>query len=1307
MKRMSRRFLALLMSLVLILGTQTSALAETMNQSEDESVVSEIVIDESMDEDSSLTDGDVLNEEENDITDSEIDSQESDVSEADVDENDESDSDETENEDELNEEDLSEDELSEEELSEGELSEEELSEDELSEEGTKEAEGEEELVDIEEDSMFPGAYLLNSLSAREKSDIEKLKSHAHDMDGLTPGVDYAENMISVGADSEEEALEIAEAYNGTLKSYSSFVHFAYIELNADDKYDKATVSDAVLMSLDDRNNLPAAWPMYYYHLCDESYEETYVEESSYGDLEQGEYVDFSEVEGASEGMASPEAYYNDPYIKVTNTNLEAPFQWQHAMVGSEYAWNQGITGNGVKVAVLDEGVDPNHEDIKCSEYLCSSSIEITVTRTNNGSTTSYGNHGTHVSGIIGATKNNSKGGCGVAPDASIISIAVFGYEYDSDFDEWYSNAPQDAIVNGIEMAVNKGVDIINMSLGGPQFSPDIEEAISLAKAAGIAVFVAAGNEATYSSAYPAGCKDAIAVAAVDSNNAVASFSNRGNQVRYSGPGVHIYSSISNGTSNYGYMDGTSQATPVIAGVAALILSSGKVTGSGAQKVDNLLAIMDSGAISNKCCSKGTVNVAKALGISYSTTAPGVPVPNVKPGTFYEESKFIQLSNPAGYNDCDIYYTLDGSKITFKDGVISPNAIKYTLSTNIKLEGKSTITVNAVAINKYTKIVSKQVSLKYVLKPNVKTITVLSDTGLKTGEPVVVPGGSVVLKATVAPDYAANKKVNWIVAAGPSGADLSKVKVSNGTVKPAKDAKTGQYTIRATAADNGGAYTDYKITVKTPDRQVSSIKLSATKGTVNVGATIYVPISDVVFADKSSAAKTGEDIRNFLGTPIYDSSLVTASINTEGKLVITGKKRGTAKITVVSHQNYGAIKKVVYTATVNQPVTGISLSKSSYDVVEGKTVTLGATVTPSDANNNKLVWSVDDSVKKIASVSGSGVFKATTAGIYNVYVASKENPDYKKTIKVKVLSKSDAITKLAFDSKSVDVFRVTNDTNCSTSKSVLLTITGSNTSYLDITSSNPDLVTVTSSDYTSSKKNVTVTATGKGTGKATITAISTDGGKVKATFTVNVVNPPTALTLAPPDGRSDTLCYNKSLKLTPVFETKYGAISANSKKLRWSSSNSYAISVDQNGNAKSKSYYNECVTITAETTDGSNLKATYTLYAVDCPSKIVGYQYGNYEDPKKGTYVDIVGDTGFIEYYWYQPHYASYYIYTPTISTSSPHIRAYWNNAGYVYFVADKAGTYTVTIKTTDGSGKSCKVNVVVYPSAEGLDYTLE
>lgn len=331
MKTMSRRILALLMSLVLIMGTQTSALAETMNQSSDESVVSEITIDESTDVDSSLTDGEILNEEENDITDSEIvDSQESDVSEEEVDEKDESDSEETENEDEMNEEDLSEEELSEEELSEEELSEEELCEEELSEEETKDAES-------EEDSMFPGAYTLKSLSAYEKSDIESLKSHVHEMDGLTPGVDYAENMISVRVDSEEEAVEIAKAYNGTLKNYSDFVHFAYIELNADDKYDKATVSDAVFMSMDDQNNLPAAWPMYFYHLCDESYEETVDEEATYGELEQGEYVDFSEVEGADEEMASPEAFYNDPYIKATNANTGAPFQWQHTMVGSEYA----------------------------------------------------------------------------------------------------------------------------------------------------------------------------------------------------------------------------------------------------------------------------------------------------------------------------------------------------------------------------------------------------------------------------------------------------------------------------------------------------------------------------------------------------------------------------------------------------------------------------------------------------------------------------------------------------------------------------------------------------------------------------------------------------------------------------------------------------------------------------------------------------------------------------------------------------------------------------------------------------------
>lgn len=209
-------------------------------------------------------------------------------------------------------------------------------------------------------------------------------------------------------------------------------------------------------------------------------------------------------------------------------------------------------GTGIKIAVLDTGA-PNHMDLNTNllpPINCSRSATVFD---GNG-------HQTHVSGIIAAVANGF-GIIGVAPEAKILSIKVLDDSGHSGYEE---------IAAGIREAVNAGVDIINMSLGAPVEPPQcLYDAIKLAASKGIIIISAAGNDAGAVN-WPARYDEVIAVAAIDKNGAMASFSSHGPKVAVEAPGVDIFSTYLNG--QYALMCGTSQASPFVAGICALLLA---------------------------------------------------------------------------------------------------------------------------------------------------------------------------------------------------------------------------------------------------------------------------------------------------------------------------------------------------------------------------------------------------------------------------------------------------------------------------------------------------------------------------------------------------------------------------------------------------------------------------------------------------------------------------------------------------------------------------------------------------------------
>jgi len=183
-------------------------------------------------------------------------------------------------------------------------------------------------------------------------------------------------------------------------------------------------------------------------------------------------------------------------------------------------------------------------------------------------------HGTHVSGIIGASMNNATGVTGTSSGVKIMALKAgdaSGSLYTSD------------IISAIDYARINGADIINMSFGGSNFSASQQNAITNAYNAGVTLFAASGNEAQDGNPleYPAGMSNVIGVGATTNKDERAAFSNYNAHVDISAPGQSIYSTMpsyevglnSYGyTQNYSYMSGTSMASPMAAGVAALLIS---------------------------------------------------------------------------------------------------------------------------------------------------------------------------------------------------------------------------------------------------------------------------------------------------------------------------------------------------------------------------------------------------------------------------------------------------------------------------------------------------------------------------------------------------------------------------------------------------------------------------------------------------------------------------------------------------------------------------------------------------------------
>jgi thermitase len=301
----------------------------------------------------------------------------------------------------------------------------------------------------------------------------------------------------------------------------------------------------------------------------------------------------------------------EPNYKITNkytmSDPRTRDQQGLAVANLAKAWDITFGDPKIVIAVVDTGIDLKHPDLK--NKLVEGYNVITQGKTppmdDNG-------HGTHASGIAAAESNNKIGIAGVAPKCKLMPIKALDAKGSGDIFN---------VALGLIWAVDHGARVLNLSLGGPK-NETLKRAVDYALAKNVVVVTAMGNDGKNSKAYPAAFPGVISVGAVDFDKQKADFSNFGDWISVAAPGVQIMSTMPTYKTTmtefekeegYDYLDGTSMACPIVAGIAALVLSRnpGYTPAEVKERIQSTATDVGKKGYDNEY-GYGVVNAAKAI-----------------------------------------------------------------------------------------------------------------------------------------------------------------------------------------------------------------------------------------------------------------------------------------------------------------------------------------------------------------------------------------------------------------------------------------------------------------------------------------------------------------------------------------------------------------------------------------------------------------------------------------------------------------------------------------------------------------------
>lgn len=1088
--------------------------------------------------------------------------------------------------------------------------------------GDETEEGEDDLGKF---SAMPSGYRLTSEQKEMKS---ALSASMGEFDESQEGKTYVKRQVFAFADTKEEAEAIAEAYHAELIEYDEGV--VVLKLTED-----TSVGEALCVAADLDNNFPAVYPDYYRY--------AHVEESASEKTAQSDSsITFVEEEYALEGDDSETLLSEEPTLEAYERAVDALgdpnmhygsqyYQWQHVNVGSVYAWEAKHKGADIKVAVLDSGVSVGSSD--------SLNVVSNINTTDEKSAADGYGHGTHVAGII-AAKLDNKGGAGIAPEAQIVNIKVLGND---------GSGTDSDIIQGINAAANANVDIMNMSLGGIGFNPATEKAVNAAYEKGIAIFVSAGNDGGNNMCYPAALDNVICIGAVDNNNQRASFSNYGSWVDLSAPGVNIWSIGIDANEDEGFacMSGTSQASPVAAGEAAVILSAelpdikGK---TGSEKVDALKKVMQSNTVSaGSGMGKGVTSLTKVFKLSTAVTKPNAPAISTEDtSSNIVQSMDIIIEAQAGMKIC---YTTNGKNPVFKNGEAGAGTIPVDSNTvTISVSGADAAkgTIKAIAVNA-SGVTSAVKSYTYTLKSYVKTITV-------SGPARVEKGKSIQLAVAVTPAYATDKSVEWTLQTADSkDVESAKISIKNGKITTTSIADVGTYKVTVAAKDGSGITGTYTIEVVEVNTAIQKISFDK-----NAKKELWIDakpaenkvslFNSVIAEEKDSTTGKNKQIPN--ETALQNRLVWTSSKPAVAEVDIktgevTAKAVGTTTITVKADDNLA--KKATVNITVKQAVTGITITTDKgetankyFSVAPGKGIALKAKIDPVKPTNNKVNWSIapssgtaedDENIKNnnITINKANGKITTKETAVSGSYIVTAEAADGKGAKATKTVTVVEgAIGEIKFAPTKVTLY--TTAAGGDTEATITATIKGVTKNGTEgkfdpnaymVTNSNPSVVKMTETASSAGQVTLKLESVGTMFGKANIVISSTDGSNKKATCAVTVSGGISKVEIVDAKGGTKkvsklTLFRGNTVNTAPSTATLYAKITgsngANVKAYKVESNNKL-VTVESYDTTtgeiklKASSVATGKATITAMATDGSKKKATCTVTVVNPVSKV--------------------------------------------------------------------------------------------------------
>jgi thermitase len=317
-------------------------------------------------------------------------------------------------------------------------------------------------------------------------------------------------------------------------------------------------------------------------------------------LSRSSTVEYAEPNLELHALARPnDALFGSLYglHNANDADMDAPEGWDAASLGGFPA-----TG-GVKVGIVDTGIDSTHEDLSGKTVECAS-VSLLTNRVSEGSCTDLNDHGTHVAGTIAAKANNGVGVAGVSFNSQLAICQALNA---------VGSGTTAGVANCITYLAGKGVKVISMSLGGGA-STTLQTAVRNAwnGGNGALIVAAAGNDGDATLNYPAAYAEVVSVAATDNRDQRASFSNANADVEIAAPGVNVLSTYNDG--GYRTLSGTSMATPHVAGVGAVIRTKNAAF-TAAQARSKLDASVDDKGAAGRDPSYGfgRVNLGKAAG----------------------------------------------------------------------------------------------------------------------------------------------------------------------------------------------------------------------------------------------------------------------------------------------------------------------------------------------------------------------------------------------------------------------------------------------------------------------------------------------------------------------------------------------------------------------------------------------------------------------------------------------------------------------------------------------------------------------